>query len=243
MTPSALMPFTASDMSFAIGGVARLERVSLRLEVDAGCTVLMGANGAGKSLLLRLMNGLLEPSSGTLRWNGEAPRASVRRRQSFVFQRPVLLRRTAAANLDFVLALVPALDRAARADRRDDLLRQAGLADRASTQARRLSGGEQQRLALACALATSPDVLLLDEPTASLDPASTAAIETILADVRAHRTSVVLVTHDAHQARRLADAVVFLADGRVTEHTPADRFFDTPCSAEARDYLAGRLPG
>ena len=252
-TPGALMPLDLRDVRYAVGGARRLDRVTLRLEANAGCTAIMGPNGAGKSLLLRTLNGLLAPDSGTVLWNGRTPGDAVRRRQSFVFQRPVPLHRSVRANLDFVLRLSPRFAgaprlgpgareaRRARAARRDELLALVDLADRHAAPARRLSGGEQQRLALACALATDPDVLLLDEPTASLDPASTAAIERVVADARDRGTSVVLVTHDAGQARRLADSVVFVADGRVTEHTPIARFLDDPISTEARDYLAGRL--
>ena len=236
-----LFPLDVRGLHYAAGGAYRLRDVALRLEGGAGCTVLMGPNGAGKSLLLRLLNGLLEPGAGEIRWNGRTPDDAVRRRQSLVFQRPVLLRRSVRANLDFVLALTPALERAGRAARRDALLGRVGLLDRAGSPARRLSGGEQQRLALACALATDPEVLLLDEPTASLDPSSTAVIERVVTEARARGTSVLLVTHDAAQARRLADSIVFLARGRVLEHTPADAFFAAPRSDEARDYLAGRL--
>ena len=206
-----------------------------------GCTAVMGPNGAGKSLLLRLLNGVVRPSAGEIRWNGAPPDDDVRRRQALVFQKPVLLRRSVRANVDFVLKLSPGRDRAARHARADRLLALGGLGDRARAPARRLSGGEQQRLALVCALASEPEVLLLDEPTASLDPASTAAIETLIADTVAAGTRVLLVTHDAGQARRLADSVVFMANGRVTEHTPAAAFFARPRSGEARDYLAGRL--
>ena len=121
------------------------------------------------------------------------------------------------------------------------MLERVGLGGRGASPARQLSGGEQQRLALACALAVEPEVLLLDEPTASLDPASTAAIERIVDGARRDGATTILVTHDPGQARRLASSIVFLARGRVTEHTPADAFFDAPRSPEARDYLAGRL--
>ena len=122
-----------------------------------------------------------------------------------------------------------------------ELLERLDLLHRAASPARRLSGGEQQRLAVGCALAAEPEVLLLDEPTASLDPASTAAIERLLEEARARGIKPLLVTHDPGQARRLADDVLFLARGRIVEHTPAAAFFDRPRSSEARDYLAGRL--
>jgi tungstate transport system ATP-binding protein len=173
-----------------------------------------------------------------VRWDGRPVDAAVRRRQALVFQRPVLLRRSAAANLRFVLRL---RDKASGRGRVLELLRQVGLDDQADQPARLLSGGEQQRLTLARALALEPDVLFLDEPTASLDPASTAAIETIVQGAHARGTKIVFVTHDLGQARRLADDVVFLNRGRLAEHSPADVFFDKPASEAARDYLAGRL--
>jgi len=238
---SPLLPLAVHDLSWHVGDTPLLRRIDLALEARAGCTAIMGPNGAGKSVLLRLLNGLIAPSAGSIRWNGRPPDADVRRRQAFVFQRPALLRRSVHDNLDFVLRLVPGSNRAGRAARADTLLALAGLTGRERTPARRLSGGEQQRLALVCALATEPEILFLDEPTASLDPASTQAIERIVVDSVTAGTAVVLVTHDAGQARRLADSVIFLAAGRVTEHTPGETFFTEPRSDEARDYLTGRL--
>lgn len=200
-------------------------------------TVVMGPNGAGKSLLLRLLHGLLEPSAGQVLWGGEPLSTEVRRRQAMVFQRPVLLRRSVAANIRFVLNL-----RGARGTERcQSLLRQAGLEAQAQQPARLLSGGEQQQLALVRALALDPDVLFLDEPTASLDPAATAAIEAMVKQAHRRGTKVIFVTHDLGQARRLADEVVFLHRGRLLERTPAERFFEHPSSTQARDYLQGRI--
>jgi tungstate transport system ATP-binding protein len=200
-------------------------------------TVLMGPNGAGKSLLLRLLHGLIEPTAGEVRWDGRPLDDDTRREQAMVFQRPVLLRRSVAANIRFVLKLRGRCSQ----QRIEQLLDEVGLAERAHQPARLLSGGEQQRLTLARALATEPRVLFLDEPTASLDPASTAAIEAIVQRAAERGTKILFVTHDLGQARRLADDVVFLAHGRLVEHTAATRFFDQPVSRAAADYLAGRL--
>ncbi len=235
-SPPRLLPLEARGLSYTVGDARLIDAIDLRLD-DPGVTVIMGPNGAGKSLLLRLMHGLLEPSAGTLRWNGAPVDETVRRRQALLFQRPVLLRRSVRANVEFVLRLRP---------RRDGgeglrLLDHVGLAAVAERPARRLSGGEQQRLAMARALALQPEVLLMDEPTASLDPASVATIEALVREAREAGTKVVFVTHDIGQARRLADDVVFLHRGRLTEHAPATEFFDRPASGEARDYLAGRL--
>ena len=207
------------------------------LEIRPGTTAILGPNGAGKSLLLRLLHGLLRPSAGRVEHGGRPASTATRARQSMVFQQPVLLRRSALANLEFVRRArgVPG------ADPCPGLLARVGLAGRARVPARRLSGGERQRLALARALVTRPEVLLLDEPTASLDPASTLVVERVLGEERAAGTAIVLVTHDVAQARRLADEVVFLHAGRAIERAPAARFFAAPATARAQAYLDGRL--
>lgn len=221
---------------YRVGNTNLIDGIDLDIPVGT-LTVVMGPNGAGKSLLLRLLHGLLRPTAGEVRWGGRALDDSLRRRQAMVFQRPVLLRRSVAANIRFVLKL--------RADAAPGhvagILEEAGLASQARQPARLLSGGEQQRLSLARALALDPRVLFLDEPTASLDPASTAAIEAIVTRAHQRGTKVVFVTHDLGQARRLADDVVFLHRGRLVEHTRARQFFDQPASRVAGDYLAGRL--
>lgn len=201
-----------------------------------GITVVMGPNGAGKSLLLRMVHGLIEPTVGEVLCQGKPISPVDRRAQSLVLQTPVLLRRTAEANVRFVLKA-----RGIGTDTAPKLLERVGLESKARTHARRLSGGEQQRLSIAQALATNPKILLLDEPTASLDPRSTGMIESILRQVKAEGTRVLMVTHDAMQAKRMADDVVFLAGGRVVEHTNAARFFESPKTNQARSYLAGRL--
>ncbi len=234
-----LLPARIGGLVFETAGMRLLGPLDLDLGPGT-VTVLMGPNGAGKSLLLRLLHGLVPPTSGTILWGGAPPTEPVRRRQAMVFQSPVLLRRSVAGNIAFALSLRPG-SRVAHARRLDALLDMADLTPLAHMPARRLSGGEQQRLALARALALDPEVLLLDEPTASLDPAATLAIERIVRQAHDRGTKIVFVTHDIGQAGRLADEVVFLHRGRITEHTPADAFFDRPASREARDYLAGRI--
>jgi tungstate transport system ATP-binding protein len=234
--PDSILPLEAAGLGFSARGVAILAGVSLRIE-DGAPTLIIGPNGAGKSVLLRLLHGLLAPSAGTLRWSGTA---DPRPRQAMVFQRPVLLRRTVAANAAYPLALagVPRAERAARVRAALDLVGLAGLADRP---ARRLSGGEQQRLALARAAARHPAVLFLDEPCASLDPAATRAVEAIIAHLVAGGTKIVMTTHDLGQARRLAGDVVFLHRGRVLEHASATSFFARPATPEAAAFLRGDL--
>ncbi len=221
---------------YRAGGRNLIDGVDLRLAAGS-FTVVMGPNGAGKSLLLRLLHGLITPTAGSVSWEGKPHGDELRRRQAMVFQRPVLLRRSVAANIRFVLKVRGR----SSAQRVEEILDEVGLLPYAHQPARLLSGGEQQRLSLARALALEPRVLFMDEPTASLDPASTAAIESIVRRAHGRGTKIVFITHDLGQARRLADDVVFLNRGRVVEHTPAGRFFASPASREARDYLAGRL--
>ena len=229
-----LMPLRVRNLSLRIDGTPILRDVSFDL-APQGCTVIMGPNGAGKSLLLKLLHGLLRPSSGEIAWAEQDPMA-VTARQALVFQKPVLLRRSVAANIDFVLKA-----RGKPRARCAELLDHVGLTHKARQPARRLSGGEAQRLALARALATDPEVLFLDEATASLDPASVLAIETIVRQARDRGIRVILVTHDIGQARRMADDVLFLHGGHIAEHSAARSFFPDPQSPAARDYLNGRL--
>ncbi len=233
---SALLPVETHNLSLELDGKRLIDGVNLHMTAGQ-ITTIMGPNGAGKSLLLRLLHGLIVPTSGQVSWGGAAPTEAIRKRQALVFQRPVLLRRSVAANVDFVLKLHGHAD----LTRRQALLDHVGLGDMARQMARRLSGGEQQRLALARALAIEPEVMLLDEPTASLDPASTAMIEDIVRSAHDNGTKIIFVTHDIGQARRLSDEIVFLHNGKVREVTPAEQFFQNPTSAAARDYLAGRI--
>jgi tungstate transport system ATP-binding protein len=233
---SRQLPLSVKALCFRAGGMTLIDNFDLSLP-DHGITVIMGPNGAGKSLLVRLLHGLIPASAGSISWNGEPCSDATRASQAMVFQQPVLLRRSVAANIDFVLKLKGRLDIA----RRDELLAQANLLNKAHQPARALSGGEQQRLALARALASDPQVLFLDEPTASLDPASTQAIETSIVQANECGVKIVLVTHDAGQARRLGSDVVFVHHGKAVEHSVADSFFRNPKSNAARDYLAGRL--
>ncbi len=203
----------------------------LSLAIEAGpSTVILGANGAGKSVLMRLMHGLLTPSHGRILW--QAPG-----RQAMVFQRPVMLRRSALANVEYALRAAGQAAGGAL-----DALREVGLAHLAEKPARVLSGGEQQRLALARAWALHPEVLFLDEPTASLDPSATREIEHVILAFDAAGTKIVMATHNLGQARRLADEVIYLHQGRVLERAPVERFFSKPATAEAAAFIKGELP-
>ena len=206
----------------------------------SGVTAMMGPNGAGKSLLLRCLANLVRPDSGTVTWAGSPPGRARAARLGFVFQKPVLLRRSAAANVRHALRVtgVPRGEAVTRADR---ALADAGLSRLAGMPARVLSGGEQQRVAIARAMALRPECLFLDEPTANLDPASVAAIESTALAASRDGVKVVFVTHDAAQARRVATDVVFMHAGRIVEQTEAKSFFETPQSSAARAFLAGEL--
>jgi tungstate transport system ATP-binding protein len=236
---AVLMPLVVERLGFAAGRQAILEDLSFSLD-DSGCTVILGPNGAGKSVLMRLLHGLLTPTSGTIRWGSLAP-DQARRRQGMVFQRPVMLRRSALANLRHTLAVrkVPRDRRAALAG---EALAMAGLEAHARQSARTLSGGEQQRLAIARAWMLAPEVLLLDEPTSNLDPAATASIERLIQEVKAQGTRIIMTTHDIGQARRLATEVLFLSEGRLLEHSPAAEFFAGPATTAAARFIRGELP-
>ncbi len=234
---SKMFPLETRHLSFEGGGRKLIDGVSVKLEASPR-TVVMGPNGAGKSLLLRLLHGLLQPSAGEVLWNGKKADDQIRARQAFVFQRPVVLRRSTSANIEFVLRHLPRKERVARVT---ELLEFAGLEGIAKTPARLLSGGEQQRLAIARAIAARPDVLFLDEPTASLDPASTLSVEAMIEAAHDDGVKIIMVTHDLGQARRLADEVMFIQAGKIAEKTASAEFFTEPRSAAARAYLEGRI--
>ena len=213
----------ARGVSCMQGATAVLAEIDLTVARGVR-TFILGPNGAGKSTLLRILHGLIAPTAGTVTWNGASTRPL---EQAMVFQRPVLLRRSAEGNLRYALALAGV--RHGDADRRIfEALHEVGLSEVARRSARVLSWGEQQRLALA-----------LDEPTASLDPGATRAVEKIVADIHARGTTIVMTTHNLAQAKRLADDIVFLHGGRIAERTPVDLFFRSPRSREAAAYLDG----
>ncbi|MEW5963357.1 MAG: ATP-binding cassette domain-containing protein [Pseudomonadota bacterium] len=232
-----LLPIRLRGICFADGGRQLLD--SIDLDIAAGSrTVILGPNGSGKSLLLRIIDGLVAPTAGTITFAGAPPAPALYARQALVLQRPMLLRRSVADNIRFVLGH---LGRAEQDDLIARLLSDAKLSGLERQPARLLSGGEQQRLALARARATAPLVLLLDEPTASLDPASAQGVEEIVRKAHEDDTKIILVTHDLALARRIADEVVFLHAGRIAEVARADAFFRSPLSKEARAYFEGRL--
>lgn len=232
-----MFPIRIRDVRFRPNGRPVLDGLDLDLG-DEGITMVLGPNGAGKSVLLRTLCGLITPSGGTIDWGG-APRSGTG--VMMVFQHPMMLRASVLENV--AIALKP--QRVARRERHlraEAVLERVGLAGRRADSARHLSGGEQQRLALARAWLTKPRLLLLDEPTASLDPSATAEVERIVREIRTDGTRILMATHNLGQATRLGDDVVFMSAGKVREHAPVQRFFSRPASEDARLFIQGELP-
>ncbi|WP_022729317.1 energy-coupling factor ABC transporter ATP-binding protein [Fodinicurvata sediminis] len=234
----SILPLEVSNLRYAVRGKELLRGLSFQLW-DGTRTVIMGPNGAGKSLTLRLCHGLLKPTGGRIHWAGPAA-GSAARRHALVFQRPVMLRRTARANLIHALS-VAGVERSDRPRRADAALDHFGLGELAERPARTLSGGEQQRLAIARAWALKPQVLFLDEPTSALDPAATRSIEQMIQSIHDEGVKIIMTTHDMGQARRLAQDVLFLHHGQLLEQTAAETFFTEPQTREARAFVKGEL--
>lgn len=237
MVEQIILPLKLVDATVIKRGKTILDSISLEIS-PTGLTVVMGPNGSGKSTLLRLMHGLEKPKSGTIHWNGSD--TDVRTKQAFVFQTPIMMRRSVADNIAYPLRL--------RRRPMDEIKKQVfkwltkiDLGEQQLMEARYLSGGERQKLALARALITNPHVLFLDEPTANLDGESTGEIERILKDVSNSGTRIVLTTHDIGQAKRLANDVVFLNKGKICEQSLAYSFFERPNSIAAQSYLNGDI--
>jgi len=214
------------------GSTRIIDEVSLSLAAQR--TVVLGPNGAGKSTLLRLIHSLLHPTGGSLFW----PQALT---QAMVFQRPVMLRTTALANVIYGLQLKGYTATECEQRARQALAR-VGLEAIAKRPARLLSGGEQQRVALARAWALEPQLLILDEPTASLDPASSREVERIIKAIADTGARILMTTHNLGQARRIAEEIVFIDRGRIVEQTPVERFFNMPQTEAAQRFLKEEIP-
>jgi len=249
MSGSSLLPIEGHDLSVVRNGrtVLSVDAVSVG---KSPCTAIIGPNGAGKSLLLRVLGGLLTPDAGRVSWGGApvlAPDQSLNNAQrdrrlsvGFVSHRPALLARSARHNLEYALRARGTVRAVAR-KKAIAALENAGLSAIVNTPAQRLSAGEQQRLALTRALALEPAILLLDEPTASVDPLSTAPIEAMLKLASNQGCRVVIVSHDLHQVKRLADEVLLMNQGELVEQQAVLPFFDAPLSPVARSWVAGDL--
>jgi tungstate transport system ATP-binding protein len=233
----SILPLTVEGLCFVADGKRLLDGVCFTL-APGGVTAIIGPNGAGKSLILRLCHGLLTPSSGSARWNADGGQVAGRKRHAMVLQRPVMLRRSVRANLAHALGAARVPDAAARIGA---ALERFGLADLGARPARLLSGGEQQRLAIARAWSLQPEVLFLDEPTSQLDPGATRQIEALIASLANEGMTIVMTTHDLGQARRLSQRVLFLNKGRLVEDAATTRFFAAPATPEGQAFLAGDL--
>jgi tungstate transport system ATP-binding protein len=230
----SILPLKVQSLSYSVSATDVVRDVSFAIERGSR-NIVLGANGAGKSVLLRLLHGLLVPSDGQITW----ARADAKFKQAMVFQRPVMLRRTARENIEFALRV---------SGRKNDVsnavsaaLESVGLNHLADRPARLCSGGEQQRIALARAWALAPEVLFLDEPTASLDPGATKAIEEVISAINKTGTTIIMTTHDIGQAKRIATRVLFLHSGRLVEDVSAEHFFKAPQSLEAGAFIKGEL--
>ncbi len=235
--PVSDLPIVFEETGIVAGEATILDEISLLIGPGAP-TVLIGPNGSGKTTLLRAAMGLIRVSRGRITWAGREHSPPTRR--AILLQRPVMLRRSAAGNVRFALGAAD-IPRAERDARTANLLALVGLEGLQSRPARQLSGGEQQRLALARALARDPAVLFLDEPTASLDPYATKAIEDVVRAITARGVKVVVSTHDLGQARRIGGEIVLLHRGRLIETGPTAKFFANPRTREARQFIAGAL--
>jgi tungstate transport system ATP-binding protein len=235
-----VLPVSGTSLVYERQERTIIDGVDIEIGSSRGVLAILGPNGAGKSMLFRLLAGLLRPNRGSVTWAGLPPDRLRAHKIGFVFRRPVMLRRSALANIEYVLAAagVPAKERNHLARH---ALEQARLLEIAASPARSLSGGEQQRLALVRALVTQPELVFLDEPTSNLDPGSTAAIECLVERARDSGTRFALITQDLGQARRLAAEVIFMHRGRVLECTPAEIFFRSPRTSEAVSYLEGKI--
>ncbi len=237
---ASILPLTIEGLRFEAGG-RRLLDVEAAHVPKGGITAVIGPNGAGKSLFLRLCHGLMAPTSGQVQWALAGGRVAGRSRHAMVFQKPVMLRRSALANVTHALSAagLPGAEAKARAE---EALARFGLSAFAAQPARLMSGGEQQRLAIARAAALEPELLFLDEPTAALDPGATRQIEAMLAALAAAGMTLLLVTHDLGQVRRLAGRVLFMDRGRLVADQPTDDFFSKPAAPEAVAFIKGDLP-
>jgi tungstate transport system ATP-binding protein len=234
---SSDLPVRFEGVSLRASATTILDNVSVSI-VPGAPTLIVGPNGSGKTSLLRLCMGLATPSDGRITWGGRD--ALGPGRVAMLFQRPVMLRRSVADNVTYGLGKA-GLPRKQRFARMEEALARVGLLDLANRPARRLSGGEQQRVALARALAREPELLLLDEPTANLDPAATRAVEEIVLMAAQSGIKIVMASHDLGQVRRLAGEVMFLVRGRLCERASATDFFDRPSTDEAAAFVRGDL--
>ena len=233
---NSFLPVRTENLSYYIDSKEIISDLSVNIFSDK-ITIIMGPNGAGKSIFLKLLNGIIKPTSGKILWNKSKDFSLIMRKQALVFQKPILLRRSVMANLDFIDSL---FNIKSEFDK-DQLLKIVDLLNQKNQPARLLSLGEQQRLSLIRALLIRPSLIMLDEPTANLDPASTKIIEDIIVSLKEFGIKIIFVTHNILQAKRLADEVIFFDKGKLIEHRNAKEFFTKPSSKQVSKYLNGIL--
>lgn len=204
-----------------------------------GPTVVIGPNGAGKTTLLRLIHGLERAREGDVTF-APSDQSKVYKKQCFVFQKPIMLRRSALDNVAYPLIL-DGVKKAQAREQAHQMIERIGLGGVASTQATYLSGGESQKLAIARALITNPDLLILDEPTASLDASATRDIEALIVDAAKSGIEIMMTTQHMGQARRLAKKIIFVHKGQLLEMTEAKSFWNGPKSDEALRFINGEI--
>tara|TARA_B110001450_G_scaffold245500_1_gene258589 strand:- start:579 stop:1313 length:735 start_codon:yes stop_codon:yes gene_type:complete len=231
-----LTPIRFTDLSIVLGQRTILDKVNCKIKSNS-ITAVLGPNGAGKSIFLQTINGLVSVLRGSVSFNLIENNEEIRKQQAMVFQTPVLLRRTVIANMEFVSNLH---------NKEGNLflkkiLKKVGLEGYDKKSARLLSGGEKQRLSMARALTVKPNLLLLDEPTANLDPYSLNLIENLILEENSNGKTVIFTTHDMAQAKRLATDVIFLNKGKVIEQTVSKIFFKSPKTLDAQKYINGEI--
>ena len=231
-----ISPIKIKDLSILLNGSFVLKNINCQIN-DKSITAILGPNGAGKSLLLQTINGLVTVVNGEITYNLKQLDNNIRKQQAMVFQNPTLLRRTVLGNMEFVNSINKNTNMLGV----KSILKKVGLEDFNNKPARLLSGGEKQRLSLARALLIQPKLLLLDEPTANLDPYSLKLIEDIILEENNNGTTIILTTHDMSQAKRLASNIIFINKGRVIEQNSSKDFFIKPKSIEAKKYINGEI--
>ena len=218
----------------------------LKLENEK-INVIIGPSGAGKSTMLQILNGIESPSEGVVIFDGEEIKKgrkvalATRRKMSMVFQKPVLFNSTVYENVACPLKLRKVPPKLIN-ESVNDILRLVGLSDKARQRALTLSGGEAQRIAVARSIVTQPKVLLMDEPTANLDPANVELIEKVIEfTTTAYKSTVVIVTHNMYQAKRLGENIIFLLNGKVVETGSSDKLFLSPENDKTLAFINGEM--
>lgn len=240
MITNKILPLTLNKISYKAKNKWLIKNISYKFE-HGPRTIILGPNGAGKSLLLRLCHRIVEPSEGNIHWHGDNENSKrVYLKQAMVFQRPVMLRRSVKANVEYALSL-HGYDKQQQSRRADEVLELTGLSHFGKLSARVLSYGEQQKLALARAWAINPQVLFLDEPTASLDPTATRGIEGLINAIHSAGTRIIMSTHDMSQAKRISDDILFIHQGKLIESGLSKNFFSCPKNKLARAFIEGEL--